>query len=225
MVRLTHQLQKCDPSILSREERMAFFINIYNTLIVHAMVVRGPPKDFAARLLFYGEIKYVIGGEKYSCDDIENGVLRGNRASPASVGEILPFMKPKGPFKDGDGRIKQVINPPDARIHFALNCGAKSCPAIKVYTPAALLPGLQAAAEAFCSDPANVDFDQDTSTLKLSKIFQWYRGDFGSDEQLQGLLKEAVVGERGEELGRFFDSAGGKVNYEFVPYDWDLNEA
>ena len=38
----------------------------------------------------------------------------------------------------------------DKRIHFALNCGAKSCPPIKVYTPEALEEGLQSAAAAFC---------------------------------------------------------------------------
>ena len=44
----------------------------------------------------------------------------------------------------------QVINPMDPRIHFALVCGAKSCPPIKLYTPALLEEGLAAAAAAFC---------------------------------------------------------------------------
>ena len=45
----------------------------------------------------------------------------------------------------------QVVEPLDPRIHFALVCGAKSCPPIRVYTPASLEAGLEAAAQAFCS--------------------------------------------------------------------------
>lgn len=44
----------------------------------------------------------------------------------------------------------QAVKDMDKRIHFALNCGAKSCPPIKVYTPDTLEEGLQSAATAFC---------------------------------------------------------------------------
>ena len=44
----------------------------------------------------------------------------------------------------------QVVSPVDPRIHFALVCGAKSCPPIKVYTPTSLQEGLDSATMAFC---------------------------------------------------------------------------
>ena len=44
----------------------------------------------------------------------------------------------------------QVVTPMDPRIHFALVCGAKSCPPIKVYTPTTLQEGLDSATSAFC---------------------------------------------------------------------------
>jgi len=50
-----------------------------------------------------------------------------------------------------DSIFMQICEPLDPRIHFALVCGAKSCPPIRVYTPASLEPGLEAAAQAFCS--------------------------------------------------------------------------
>ncbi len=43
----------------------------------------------------------------------------------------------------------------DKRIHFALVCGAKSCPPIRVYTPEELDEGLDAAAAAFCEGARN----------------------------------------------------------------------
>lgn len=41
--------------------------------------------------------------------------------------------------------VPQIIQQVDPRIHFALVCGAKSCPPIKLYTPENLDEGLDAA--------------------------------------------------------------------------------
>lgn len=53
--------------------------------------------------------------------------------------------------------VLQVVRPVDARIHFALNCGAASCPAIKLYSTDTLEEGLTGAAEAFCASEVAVD--------------------------------------------------------------------
>eukprot|EP00955_Chlamydomonas_euryale_P096409 365010-Chlamydomonas_euryale.AAC.3 len=64
----------------------------------------------------------------------------------------------------------------DPRIHFALVCGAKSCPPIKLYTPDNLDEGLTAAGEAFCASEVSVD--KRARAVTLSKIFKG-RGDAG----------------------------------------------
>jgi hypothetical protein len=125
-------------------ERIAFFINTYNALIVHGTVVHGTPSNLLKRLKFFGSCIYSIGGVNYSADDIEHGILRANATSPASVGALLglPILK-KPQFRDGDPRRSVVVDPMDPRIHFALVCGAQSCPPIKLYTPDNLEQGLQ----------------------------------------------------------------------------------
>ena len=40
----------------------------------------------------------------------------------------------KQQFEDKDPRSKVALSELDPRIHFALNCGARSCPPIRVYT-------------------------------------------------------------------------------------------
>jgi hypothetical protein len=70
---------------------------------------------------------YNIGGAVYSLDDIEHGVLRANRGHPAAGGR--PQFGPEDPRRRG-----LVVQELDPRIHFALNCGARSCPPIRVYT-------------------------------------------------------------------------------------------
>lgn len=53
--------------------------------------------------------------------------------------------------------MAQVVRPLDPRIHFALVCGAKSCPPIKLYSAATLEEGLSAAADTFCASDVEVD--------------------------------------------------------------------
>ncbi len=59
----------------------------------------------------------------------------------------------------------------DARIHFALVCGAKSCPPIKLYSAETLEEGLTGAAEAFCQ--GEVQVDEAAREVAMSKIFKW----------------------------------------------------
>ena len=61
----------------------------------------------------------------YSLHDIESGVLRANRKAVAT------FFRP---FSNGDPRLAIALPEPEPMIHFALVCGAKSCPPIKTYT-------------------------------------------------------------------------------------------
>ena len=59
----------------------------------------------------------------FSLDDIEHGILRRNARNHIEV---------------GDSKLTHMVDKVDYRIHFALNCGAQSCPAIAFYTIASL---------------------------------------------------------------------------------------
>ena len=50
-VRATAELKRVDLTTMSREEKVAFFINIYNALVIHAFVVQGPPTNNWKRFL------------------------------------------------------------------------------------------------------------------------------------------------------------------------------
>ncbi|PSC73843.1 hypothetical protein C2E20_3010 [Micractinium conductrix] len=189
-VTATAELQKVDlAQLASREERMAFFINIYNALVVHALVVFCPGEGTLGRLRWFDNISYLIGGTRWSSNDVEHGVLRGNAPSPASLFSLLGKPQWAGrTFKAGDQRAALAIQPVDPRIHFALNCGAASCPPIKLYSPETLEFGLDAAARAFCA--SEVQVDGAAGELELSMILKWYGPDFGSRRQLLDFLAE-----------------------------------
>ena len=102
-------------------------------MVVHATATLGAPNNLIQRLGFFASITYNIGGQVYSCDEIEHGVLRANAVSPAAIATLLgyPNLAPRT-FSEKDQRRLVTVYPMDPRIHFALVCGAKSCPPIKV---------------------------------------------------------------------------------------------
>lgn len=206
--------------------KMALFINLYNSLLLHGSVAVPPgPSDPDARGPFFsGEsgVRYDIGGFELSLDDIEHGILR---SSPEGD---------KRSFPDDDSRRAYVVEKAlfDPRIHFALNCGARSCPPIKLYSADNLQQGLQAAAQAFCE--SEVQVNASSRTITLSRIFLWYGKDFAPTtwtllEKLAGYAGEgsatregleSVLAEGSEGWG---EEGGGGWKVEFAPYDWSQN--
>lgn len=67
----------------------------------------------------------------------------------------------------------QVALPnPEPLIHFALVCGAKSCPPVKTYEAKAVDESLKAAAQGFF-EGGGATIDVETKTIHLSKILNW----------------------------------------------------
>lgn len=98
----------------------------------------------------------------------------------------------------------------DARIHFAVNCAAMSCPPIhnRAWTATNLNSTLQAKAKAFVN---NAQYNAiSKGSVEISKIFEWYSGDFGNI--ITYLNKYAAT--------EIKDNA--KVSYK--EYDWALNQ-
>lgn len=75
---------------MSREDKLAFFINLHNMMAIHAILVCGHPNGALDRRKIFGDFKYVIGGDTYSLSSIQNGILRGNQRPPYNL------MKPFG---------------------------------------------------------------------------------------------------------------------------------
>ena len=164
---IVNELQTVNLKKLTTQEAIAFWLNLYNALIIHANIVIGPPTNFMQRAKFFGSVSYLINGERYSLSFIEHAILRGNRKPPGAFSKLISKKDPRGMY---------VCNL-DPRIHFALVCGAKSCPPIRVYEPDNLDMSLQWATEGFCAD--EIQIDKKTNTITLSMIFRWYAPDFG----------------------------------------------
>ena len=109
---------------------------------------------------------YDIGGQCFSLNDIENGILRGNKGSMATL-----YMTP---FGKGDPRIVHALPEAEPKIHFALNCGAKSCPPIKTFKPDGIDAQLKTATESYLETDDAVTLEPDKGVIYLSMLFKWY---------------------------------------------------
>lgn len=207
----TRLLREYDLSRLdSREEKLAFWVNLYNTLVIHGIIeleIRETVKEVPR---FFRRIGYEIGGMFFTPDAIEHGILRGNRR---------PFLKLFRPFSGSDPRLTHIIDPPDPRIHFTLVCGSSSCPPINFYRPERIEQQLDIAAAGFINGP-EVEILPERKLLRLSPIFRWYRPDFGGHSGIVEILARYLD----EGNARDFLIAGGtaaKIEWKF--YDWRLN--
>ncbi|XP_060910151.1 uncharacterized protein zgc:152951 [Labrus mixtus] len=213
---LAIQLQRVELLSLSREEKLAFFINIYNALVIHGYLRMGAPTNMWQRYRFFNYVSYLIGGEVFTLQDIENGVLRGNRKGMAQL--LKPFSKT-------DPRLQVALPDAEPLIHFALNCGAKGCPPIKTYTPQDIDSQLRTAAEAFLENDDGCMVDSGKKEVRLSQIFKWYKADFGgTDEKLLKWVVEHMSDSPKKTSLQGVLSAG-KTKVSFLPYDWSTNSS
>ena len=144
-------LARVDPDQLERNERFAFYINLYNAWTIKLVLSRYPDlhsiKDLGSWFKSPWQKKIVkLNGRAVTLDHIEHDILR-------------PQFK-------------------DARVHFAINCASKSCPPLmaRAYTGADLDQQLDQAARAFINDGHNNYLKG--RTLYLSRIFKWFGEDF-----------------------------------------------
>jgi len=83
----------------------------------------------------------------------------------------------------------------DKRIHFALNCGAESCPPILYYTPKDIERQLEQATKSFLNSN-EIEYFPEKNEIHISKIFFWYKGDFnGSKGVLQFFRDYKIIPE------------------------------
>jgi hypothetical protein len=188
-----------------RAERLAFWINVYNALVLHGIVRLGVRSSVRHVWNFFGRVSYRVGGLVLSLDDVEHGVLRDNRRRP---------WPPLRPFRARDPRRALAVSPPDPRFHFAITCGAASCPPVGVYRAAALDAQLEAATRNFVNQEIALAGDR----VACSRLFKWYRADFDAAGGLGAfLLRHLDDGPARRAL-----AGGAAPCAAFTPYRWTL---
>ncbi|MEM9052539.1 MAG: DUF547 domain-containing protein [Bacteroidota bacterium] len=168
----------------SDEEQKAFLINAYNVYVIKQVIDNLPIQSPQEKPKFFTEEKFQIGGgKKISLNQLEKEVI----------------------FKRYN----------DPRLHFALVCAAQGCPQIRpeAYTKENLESLLEDQSKRALNDMAFLEYKSEENSLSISKIFDWYRSDFGTNQQ-----------DRIGFVNKYLQTpipSNAKITY--LKYDWTLN--
>ena len=146
------------PSLFpSREEKLAYWLNAYNALVLWVVTKEYPEKK--DRLAtpegqdqFFLRTDFKTGGRIRSLNDIENAMRN-------------QFMEP--------------------RIHFAIVCASKGCPWLPrdAFTAEKLEEQLESRARLFLNQERAVQVDNANHEVGISQIFDWFKKDFGTSTE------------------------------------------
>jgi len=185
---------------LSDAAKTAFWINLYNANVQDRLA--DDPDSFDRKWRFFRADAILVAGRSLSLDDIEHGLLRRSRFRWG-----LGYLP--NPFAGGFKRRLRVSTV-DPRIHFALNCGAASCPPIAFYTTEDLDDQLSIATAGYLE--STVEYDAEHGIVRVPRLMLWYRGDFGGKRGILELLRQHDLLPK---------RASPRLNHR--SYDWSLS--
>jgi len=207
-------LESEDYETWSENEKIAFWINVYNALTIEVILDNYPIKASFLKSLKYpknsirqipgvwDKITFRIMGRLLTLDFIEHQILRKE------------FQEP--------------------RIHIALVCAAKGCPVLRrePYKGEMLPEQLDDQARRFFSDRRKFFIVKANRLVFLSPIFKWFVKDFASSYKAKTGFKGHDSREKtvlsfislhlGEEDRKFLEEESYRIKY--LKYDWTLNE-
>ncbi|MEK7348299.1 MAG: DUF547 domain-containing protein [Candidatus Eisenbacteria bacterium] len=193
---------------LAAPRQLAFYLNAYNLATID-LILRFR-KERGGRLKSIQDIpgawsrySWKIAATDRTLDELEHRIIR------------LEFSEP--------------------RVHMALVCASRSCPPLPstAFSGERLEMELDRAAREFVNDAFRNQFTPRDGKIRISKIFDWYGGDFVGHYRDQAL--DWLYGEKNgavlafasrylpEETVRALRLKEAAIDY--LPYDWSLNSA
>lgn len=199
--RLRQQMALVDPAALPPKDRLAYWINLYNISVVGIVV------------------------DHYPVDSIRD-------ISTDPIIRLNVFKKDSVATKNGKISLDTIENEKireafkDPRIHFAINCAAKSCPPIRPepYVGARLDQQLDDQVRKFFADQHHLLFEKNERgvVVHVTKIMDWFEDDF---ETWGGGRVAFIRRYLAPERQTIINPTVKNVVLEFSDYSWDLNDA
>ena len=198
---LRHQMATVDVLALSRPDQLAYWINLYNINVVGLVA------------------------DHYPISSIKD-------LSTDPFIKLNVFKKDSVQTKKGAISLNDVENDKirdgfkDPRIHFAINCAAKSCPPIRTepFEGARISDQLDDQVRKFLNGPNGARLEKNgvQVVVHVTKIMDWFSADFQkwSGGQI-AFLKRFVSGDKRNQM----DASGNQIDLKFDDYDWKLNDA
>ena len=190
-------LGDAEPSGWSGNERLAFWINAYNAVVVHFVLERYPGLGSVLEVDgFFEALRFPVAGTERSLDEIETAArdLGDARLHFAVVcaSTSCPDLRPEAYVAERlDGQLEEQT--------------------------AAFL----------ADPEKGLRFDEAAGTVHLSSIFKWYAGDFtGGSTVVSYFFRGGVLDWAARHLGAPLASRIEEADPDvvYMDYDWSLND-
>lgn len=191
-------LEVIENEINSDQIKIAFWVNVYNAYILY--ILNENPEYYEDRRSFFKKPFVKIAGQIMSFSDIEHGIIRGSQHE-----YFLGYMRRWFPPK-----YQKKLRPSkrDYRVHFALNCGAKSCPPIQILKLNQLEEQLNQMTATYLKSVSS--YDAENKSVITTPLCSWFRGDFKGKKGIKKMLFDLDL------------IPTPKVKLEYGDYDWTL---
>ena len=200
--KIAHQVAKISPKnrpelFSSDKEKLAYWINTYNLLIVKK-IIENYPLESIKDIYLVGALVWTkghdVGEDRLSFNNIEHDIIR------------------------------KEFNEP--RIHFAINCASYGCPILQndIFTAENLEEKLQKGLVYFFNNERYIKFVDSEKTLYLSAILDWFKEDFYNEDKDETIFKYLIENAPNATLKKRFESIKDSYEVEYMEYDWRLNK-
>ncbi|KAI4327474.1 hypothetical protein L6164_019930 [Bauhinia variegata] len=161
---------------LTHQEKLAFWINTYNSCMMNAYLEHGIPETPEMVVTLMQKATITVGDHLLNAITIEHFILR--------LPYHLKFTCPKA-AKNDDMKARSIfgLEWSEPLVTFALSCGSWSSPAVRVYTASQVDEELEAAKRDYLQATVGIT---KTNKLMIPKLLDWYLLDFAKD--LESLL-------------------------------------
>jgi hypothetical protein len=168
---------------LDKRQQLAFYLNAYNAWILHEALGKYPTSSVKDSLFTF------------------------------FIGKRITVAGQQTSFKALEDNVIRKLGEP--RVHFALNCASRSCPPLnrEAFNGPKLEEQFEKLSRGYVNSERGVKYSAETKTAQLSKIFDWYKGDFNF---VGGPL--AFINKRRA------TPIPNDANISYQEYDWGLNE-
>ena len=192
--------EKLKQHLNTENKSKAFWLNTYNTFAQY--LLKEDKSRFDDRNDFFSDELITIAGHKLSLDDIEHGIIRHSK-NKYSMGYVSKFAV-------GDFEKKFRLAKTDYRVHFALNCGAKSCPPVALYQANRIDEQLDKSTTAYLKK--HTEYDKKENEIKVPKLCSWFKADFGGEDGVVEMLRKYKIINKEQ-----------SPDIEYLDYDWTLS--
>ncbi|CAL0322437.1 unnamed protein product [Lupinus luteus] len=212
---LFRKLVSVNLEILNHKEKLAFWINIYNSCMMNAFIEHGIPENAEMVIVLMQKATINVRGHMLSATTIEHFILR------------LPyhwkFKFTKG-VKNNEMTARSIfgLEMSEPLVTFALSCGTWSSPAVRVYTASQVESELEVAKREYLQATVGIS----TSKLTIPKLLDWYLLDFAKDsESLMDWICLQLPSEQGKEAIKFLEERKAESLSQLVqimPYEFSF---